>query len=77
MAQVSSAAWAARVRFLGIIGGVLALVSALCGVVMLLMKWFVGSAPDILSQIPLVVLPIAFLAFMGALVCAVVRRRAS
>lgn len=77
MAQTTSATWAARVRYLGITGGVLAVFSVLCGVIMLLMKWTTGSAPHILSQIPLIILPLAFIAFMAALWCAMMRRRAS
>lgn len=77
MAQTSSLTWATRVRALGITGGVLALISVICGVIMLILKWQVGHAPDVLSQIPLIVLPIAFVAFMAALWCAVMRRRAS
>jgi putative uncharacterized protein rodA len=44
---------------------------------MLLMKWAGAHPPALMSQIPLILLPVAFLALMVSIVLAVLRRRAS
>lgn len=77
MAQNSSAIWAARGRFLGITGGILALLSFISGLSMLLMKWAGAAPPHLLSQLPLLVLPLAFVCFMLSIWCAIQRRRKS
>ena len=41
---------------------------------MLLMKWAGTTPPAVMSQIPLVLLPVAFIALMVALGLAVLRR---
>ena len=64
-----------NIAFFG--GGILAVVCVICGVVMLLMKWAGAHPPALMSQIPLILLPVAFLALMVSIVLAVLRRRAS
>lgn len=64
------------IRALGLTAGVLMLVGTLCGLAMLLLKWTTGGAPHVLSLAPLVTLPLAFLALLGALFLTLLRRRA-
>ena len=64
-------------RNIAFFGGILAVVCVICGVVMLLMKWAGAHPPALMSQIPLILLPVAFLALMVSIVLAVLRRRAS
>ena len=46
----------------------------LTGVAMLVMKWVGVAPPALMSQIPLVLLPVAFIALMAALILSVMRR---
>lgn len=62
------------IRWLGVGGGILALLCLLSGIVMLIMKWAGVTPPAVMSQIPLVLLPVAFIALMIALGLAVLRR---
>ena len=48
-------------------GAILALICLLTGVAMLAMKWVGATPPALMSQIPLVLLPVAFIALMAAL----------
>lgn len=41
---------------------------------MLVMKWVGVAPPALMSQIPLVLLPVAFIALMAALILSVMRR---
>ncbi|WP_315294068.1 hypothetical protein [Rothia mucilaginosa] len=41
---------------------------------MLVMKWVGATPPALMSQIPLVLLPVAFIALMAALILSVMRR---
>lgn len=59
------------------LGGALAAVCVLVGVVMLLLKWAGFHPVPLVSQIPLLLLPVAFVLLMAALVIAVRRRRRS
>ena len=61
-------------RWLGVGGGILALLCLFSGIVMLIMKWAGVTPPAVMSQIPLVLLPVAFIALMIALGLAVLRR---
>ena len=51
-----------------------ALICLLTGVTMLVMKWVGAAPPALMSQIPLVLLPVAFIALMAALILSVMRR---
>ena len=62
------------IRWLGVGGGILALLCLLSGIVMHIMKWAGVTPPAAMSQIPLVLLPVAFIALMIALGLAVLRR---
>jgi len=46
----------------------------LSGVALLVMKWVGAAPPALMSQIPLVLLPVAFIALMAALILSVMRR---
>lgn len=65
------------IKWLGATGGLLALLCTLSGVAMLLLKWGGVTVPAFMSQVPLVLFPIAFIALMLALMLAVMRRKAS
>lgn len=65
------------IRFLGMSALTMMAIGSFSGVTMLLLKWFKGAAPDILSIIPLTVLPVAFVALLAALFFTFLRRRAS
>ena len=56
-------------------GGILGVLAALVGVGMLVAKAFGAHPWPVISQIPLLLLPVAFLLLMAALVLAVRRRR--
>lgn len=56
-------------------GGILGVLAALVGVGMLVAKAFGAHPWPVISQIPLLMLPVAFLLLMVALVLAVRRRR--
>ncbi|KTR39961.1 MULTISPECIES: hypothetical protein [Rothia] len=56
-------------------GGILGVLAALVGVGMLVAKAFGAHPWPVISQIPLLMLPVAFLLLMAALVLAVRRRR--
>ena len=64
------------IRWLGAGGGILALLCTLSGVAMLVLKW-VDAHPAVMSQVPLVLFPVAFIALMLALLLAVLRRKSS
>ena len=64
------------IRWLGAGGGILALLCTLSGVAMLVLKW-VDAHPPVMSQVPLVLFPVAFIALMLALLLAVLRRKSS
>lgn len=63
------------IRWVGLVSVVLMCVGALSGVVMLLLKWGWGSAPEVLSIVPLLVMPLAFVGMLVVMVLTVVRRR--
>ncbi|MCA1170296.1 MYXO-CTERM domain-containing protein [Kocuria sp. AG109] len=56
-------------------GGILGVLAALVGVGMLVAKAFGAHPWPVISQIPLLMLPVAFLLLMAALILAVRRRR--
>lgn len=66
--------YARAIRWLGAAGALLALICLLTGVAMLVMKWVGAAPPALMSQIPLVLLPVAFIALMAALILSVMRR---
>jgi len=66
--------YAGAIRWIGAGGAILALLCLLTGVAMLVMKWVGAAPPALMSQIPLVLLPVAFIALMVALGLAVLRR---
>ncbi|MBS4941049.1 MAG: hypothetical protein KHZ68_05175 [Rothia mucilaginosa] len=66
--------YAGAIRWLGAAGAILALLCLLTGVAMLVMKWVGAAPPALMSQIPLVLLPVAFIALMAALILSVMRR---
>ena len=66
--------YAGAIRWLGASGAILALLCLLTGVAMLVMKWVGAVPPALMSQIPLVLLPVAFIALMAALILSVMRR---
>lgn len=68
--------YAGTIRALGVTGAVLAIISTISGVLMLWMKWTGASTPNILTQIPLLLFPLAFIALMIAMVFLVLQRRA-
>lgn len=70
----ASLPYAGAIRWLGAAGALLALICLLTGVAMLVMKWVGAAPPALMSQIPLVLLPVAFIALMAALVLSVMRR---
>ena len=47
------------------------------GVAMLVLKWVDAHPPAVMSQVPLVLFPVAFIALMLALLLAVLRRKSS
>ena len=65
------------IRWLGAGGGILALLCTLSGVAMLVLKWVDAHPPAVMSQVPLVLFPVAFIALMLALLLAVLRRKSS
>jgi len=65
---------AGPIRWRGAAGALLALLCLLTGVAMLVMKWVGATPPALMSQIPLVLLPVAFIALMAALILSVMRR---
>ena len=69
--------YTSAIRWLGFGGGALAILCVLSGVIMLLMKSAEKEVPALMSQIPLVLLPVAFMLLMAAIYLAVRRRRAS
>lgn len=70
----ASLPYAGAIRWLGAGGAILALICLLTGVAMLVMKWVGAAPPALMSQIPLVLLPVAFIALMAALILSVMRR---
>lgn len=70
----ASLPYAGAIRWLGAGGALLALICLLTGVAMLVMKWVGAAPPALMSQIPLVLLPVAFIALMAALILSVMRR---
>ena len=66
--------YAGAIRWLGRRRAILALLCLLTGVAMLVMKWVGAAPPALMSQIPLVLLPVAFIALMAALILSVMRR---
>ena len=62
------------IRWLGAGGGILALLCTLSGVAMLVLD---AHPPAVMSQVPLVLFPVAFIALMLALLLAVLRRKSS
>lgn len=70
----ASLPYAGAIRWLGAAGALLALLCLLTGVAMLVMKWVGAAPPALMSQIPLVLLPVAFIALMAALILSVMRR---
>ena len=70
----ASLPYAGAIRWLGAAGALLALICLLTGVAMLVMKWVGAAPPALMSQIPLVLLPVAFITLMAALILSVMRR---
>ena len=70
----ASLPYAGAIRWLGAAGALLALICLLTGVAMLVMQWVGAAPPALMSQIPLVLLPVAFIALMAALILSVMRR---
>lgn len=70
----ASLPYAGAIRWLGAGGAILALLCLLTGIAMLVMKWVGAAPPALMSQIPLVLLPVAFIALMAALILSVMRR---
>ena len=70
----ASLPYAGAIRWLGAAGALLALICLITGVAMLVMKWVGAAPPALMSQIPLVLLPVAFIALMAALILSVMRR---
>ena len=70
----ASLPYAGAIRWLGAAGALLALICLLTGVAMLVMKWVGVAPPALMSQIPMVLLPVAFIALMAALILSVMRR---
>lgn len=70
----ASLPYAGAIRWLGAGGAILALLCLLTGIAMLMMKWVGAAPPALMSQIPLVLLPVAFIALMAALILSVMRR---
>lgn len=68
--------YAGTIRALGVTGAVLAIISTVSGVLMLCMKWAGVATPNILTQIPLLFFPLAFIALMIAMAFLVLQRRA-
>ncbi len=66
--------YARAIRWLGVGGGILALLCLLSGTAMLLMKWAGAAPPAMMSQIPLILLPVAFMALMIALMLLIAQR---
>ncbi|WP_413041537.1 hypothetical protein ACLUU9_00700 [Rothia mucilaginosa] len=66
--------YAGAIRWLGAAGALLALLCLLTGVAMLVMKWVGATPPALMSQVPLILLPVAFIALMAALILSVMRR---
>lgn len=58
-----------------VLGGALGVVCALCGVGMLVAKWMGFHPAPIVSQIPLLLFPVAFVLLMVALFLSMRRRR--
>lgn len=75
--ETSELPYSSLIRALSIVAGVFTVVGTISGVTMLLMKWDHNSAPQILSVLPMLLLPTAFICLMVALLLAVLRRRAS
>ena len=75
--EIPELPYGGAIRALGLAAGVLMLVGTVCGVIMLLLKWATRQAPNFLSLAPLLPLPLAFLALLGALFLTLLRRRAS
>lgn len=67
--------YSGAIRFLGVLGATLAIISTLSGIAMLLLKWGTGNAPHLLTHLTLFLLPIAFLALILAMVLMVLQRR--
>ncbi|GGH61523.1 hypothetical protein [Rothia aerolata] len=65
------------IRFLGALGGLCAIIGVASGVVMLLLMWATGSAPHILTQLSLLLVPLALLLLVIVMILSVLRRRAS
>lgn len=65
------------IRWLSAGGGLLAILCAVLGVAMLLLKWAGSHPAAIISQVPLVLFPVAFITLMFALILSVLRRKAS
>lgn len=75
--ETSELPYSSLIRALSIVAGVFTVVGTISGVTMLLMKWDHSSAPQILSVLPMLLLPTAFICLMAVLLLAVLRRRAS
>lgn len=74
--EIHALPYGSLIRTLGILAGVFTTVGTLSGVAMLLLKWSSGSAPEILSVLPMLLLPLAFICLLSALFFAILRRRA-
>ncbi|GAA4788567.1 MULTISPECIES: hypothetical protein [Rothia] len=75
--EISELPYSSLIRTLSIVAGVFTVVGTISGVTMLLMKWDHNSAPQILSVLPMLLLPAAFICLVAVLFLAVLRRRAS
>lgn len=73
--RASSSPESRTVRALGFSGGLLALIAVACGMVMLVVKAAGGHPSPVLTQMLLLLLPLAFVELMAALLLEVRRRR--
>ena len=65
------------IRWVGLVSAVLMTAGALSGVLMLLLKWQQGSAPELLSLLPMFLMPLAFVGLLAVMFLSVLRRRSA
>lgn len=75
--EISELPYSSLIRALSIVAGVFTVVGTISGVTMLIMKWDHNGAPQMLSVLPMLLLPAAFICLVAVLFLAVLRRRAS
>lgn len=67
--------YASAIRWLSLAGAVCAVLSTISGAAMLLLKWGSGSAPEVLTQLTLALMPLGFVLLVVAMVLLVLQRR--